>query len=119
METPEVLLQVDVMQYELLTEVFDHAFKSPELTIKNRDDFRILRRQLNQQIKSPSRILNINETEVQIIRAIMQKELNMLRSGNPYVKVSPEVKELYEKSRSTINHIINTLNDEITTRANK
>jgi hypothetical protein len=109
----EYIIRLNHIQYEMLSEVFDEALESENVSIKTKRDFASLRNDIKLQVKQPLRCLLLSPKQKVILASLLREKISWMhfkQSESP--KIIPAVKKLFMDSEQHMSNLIKQLSNE-------
>lgn len=109
---PEIIIRLDQASYELLTEVFDKALESENVSMKTKRDFSSLLNDIRLQAKQPGKLLMLQPRQKNILAAVLREKVSRLHYQlTKHTDITPGIKKLFTDSEHHMSNLISQLHD--------
>lgn len=109
---PEIIIRFDQASYELLTEVFDEALESENVSLKTKRDFSSLLNDIRLQAKQTGKMLMLQPQQKNILAAVLREKLSRMQyQQSKHANITPGIKKLFTDSEHHMSNLISQLHD--------
>ena len=109
----DYVIRLDRISYDLLTEVFDEALESENISVKTKRDFSNLLNDIRLQAKQPVKTLVLHPKETRILSAVLSEKITRMQHNlSRQAEITPGIKKLFADSEQHMSNLITQLSHE-------
>jgi hypothetical protein len=110
---PDIIIRMDHNSYDLLSEVFDEALESENVSLKTKRDFASLRNDIKLQAKQPFKGLLLNSKQKMILASVLHEKIASMHFKQcQNTKIIPGIMKLFKDSEQHMSNLIKQLTHE-------
>ena len=106
----EFIIRLDPASMDLLSEVFDEALESENISVKTKRDFASLHNDIKLQAKQPVKTLVLHPKQTAILSAVLSEKISRMQHNlSLHPQITPGIKKLFTDSKQHMSNLISQL----------